>query len=137
MSPKVELVREWLTLADDDLRMAELAMKDAEPVCWAAAFHSQQAAEKTLKAFLAYHEFHVEKTHEIEFLLGLCKGFLPEIERFIEKGSVLTDYAVDSRYPAPRVEVTQQQAKEAIEIARSIYEFILKSLPDLEKLPQE
>lgn len=59
------------------------------------------------------------------------------MERFIEKGGVLTGYAVDSRYPAPHVDVTQQQAKEAIEIARSIYEFILKSLPDLEKLPQE
>jgi len=137
MSPKVELVREWLTLADDDLRIAELAMKDAEPVCWAGAFHCQQAAEKTLKAFLAYHEFHVEKTHDIEFLLGLCKRFLPEVEQFIEKGSALTDYAVDSRYPAPRAEVTQQQAKQAIEMARSIYEFILNALPDLEKLPQE
>jgi len=35
MSPKVELVvelvREWLMLADDDLRLAELAMKDSEP----------------------------------------------------------------------------------------------------------
>ena len=70
MSPKVELVREWLTLADDDLRIAELTMKDSEPVCWAAAFHCQQAAEKSLKAFLAYHERHVEKTHDIEFLLG-------------------------------------------------------------------
>lgn len=137
MSPKVELAREWLTLADDDLRIAELAMKDTDPVCWAAAFHSQQAVEKSLKAFLAYYERHVEKTHDIEFLLGLCKRILPEIERFIEKGSVLTDYAVDSRYPAPRVEVTPQQAKEAIEISRSIYEFILKSLPDLENLPQE
>jgi len=137
MSPKGELVKKWLMLADDDLRIAELAMKDSEPVCWAAAFHCQQAAEKSLKAFLAYHDHHVEKTHDIEFLLGLCKRFLPEMEGLIEKGSILTDYAVDSRYPAPRVEVTQQQAGEAIEIARSIYEFILKSLPDLENLPQE
>ncbi len=137
MSPKMELVREWLTLADDDLRLAELAMKDSEPVCWGAAFHCQQAAEKSLKAFLAYHEFHVEKTHDIEFLLGLCREILPEIERFIEKGSVLTGYAVDSRYPVPRVEVTEQQSKEAIQAARSIYEFILKSLPDLTKPPQE
>jgi len=131
MSPKVELVREWLTLADDDLRMAELTMKDPEPICWAAAFHCQQAAEKSLKAFLAYHDHHVEKTHDIEFLLGLSKGFLPEMEGFIEKGGILTDYAVDSRYPAPRVEVTQQQAREAIERARSIYEFILNALADL------
>lgn len=137
MNPKDELVREWLNLADDDLRIAELAMKDTEPVYWAATFHSQQAAEKTLKAFLAYHEFHVEKTHDIEFLLGLGKKILPEMEKLIEKGSVLTDYAVDSRYPAPRVEVTPQQANEAIEIARSIYEFIIKSLPDLTNLSQE
>lgn len=41
MNPRDELVREWLTLADDDLHMAELAMKDTEPVCWAIAFHSQ------------------------------------------------------------------------------------------------
>lgn len=137
MSPKVELVKKWLMLADDDLRIAELAMKDPEPICWAATFHCQQTAEKSLKAFLAYHDHHVEKTHDIEFLLGLCRRFLPEIEKLIDKGSTLTDYAVDSRYPAPRVEVTQLQAEEAIEIARSIYEFVLKSLPDLEKPLQE
>ena len=44
MSPKEELVKEWLTLADDDLRLAGLTMKDAEPVYWAPAFHCQQAA---------------------------------------------------------------------------------------------
>ena len=137
MSPKVELVREWLTLADDDLRIAELTMKDSEPVCWAAAFHCQQAAEKSLKAFLAYHERHVEKTHDIEFLLGLCMAIVPDIEKFIDAGGVLTTYAIESRYPAPRIEVNKLQAREAIETARSIYEFILKSLPDLEKLPQE
>jgi len=43
MSPKEELVKERLTLADDDLRLAGLTMKDTEPVYWAAAFHCQQA----------------------------------------------------------------------------------------------
>lgn len=133
MSPKEELAREWLTLADDDLRLAALAMKDFKPVCWAAAFHCQQAAEKSLKAFLAYHDCHVEKTHDIEFLLGLCKKILPEIERFIEPSRALTTYAIESRYPAPRLEVTEPQAKEAIETARGIYEFILNALPDLAK----
>lgn len=131
MSPKEELVKEWLTLADDDLRLAELAMKDSDPVCWGAAFHCQQAVEKSLKAFLAYHEQHVEKTHDIEFLLGLCAKILPEAGDLIDAGGKLSDYAVDSRYPAARFEITQQQAKQAIEAARSIYEFILKSLPEL------
>ena len=136
MSPKMELVREWLMLADDDLRIAEIAMRDAEPVCWGAAFHCQQAAEKSLKAFLAYYEYHVEKTHDIEFLLQLCTETLPEIEKFIEQGRVLNDYAVETRYPATNFEITKEQANQAIETARSIYEFILKSLPDLTKPPQ-
>jgi HEPN domain-containing protein len=43
----------------------------------------------------------------------------------------MSDYAVDSRYPAPRLEITKQKAEQAIETARSIYEFVLKSLPEL------
>ncbi len=34
-------------------------------------------------------------------------------------------------------EITKIKAEKAMETTRSIYEFILKSLPDLEKLPQE
>jgi len=112
-------------------------MKDAEPVYWAAAFHCQQAAEKSLKAFLAYNEYHVEKTHDIEFLVKLCMKFLPEIEQFIETGAALSEYAVDTRYPAAKFEITKIKAEKAIETARSIYEFVLKSLPDLTKLAQE
>ena len=137
MSPKEELVKQWLTLADDDLRLARLTMMDTEPVYWAAAFHCQQAAEKSLKAFLAYNEYHVEKTHDIEFLVKLCMKILPEMERFIESGAALSEYAVDTRYPTARFEITEIKAEKAIEAAHSIYEFILKSLPDLENLPQE
>ena len=137
MSPKEELVKEWLTLADDDLRLAGLTMKDTEPVYWAAAFHCQQAAEKSLKAFLAYNEYHVEKTHDIEFLVKLCMKILPEMEQFIETGAALSEYAVETRYPTAIFEITKIKAEKAVETAHSIYEFVLKSLPDLEKLPQE
>jgi len=87
--------------------------------------------EKSLKAFLAYHERHVEKTHDIEFLLGLCAKILPEAGDLIDAGGKLSDYAIESRYPAPRIEVNKLQATEAIETARGIYEFILNALPDL------
>ena len=137
MSPKEELVKEWLTLADDDLRLAGQTMKDIEPVYWAAAFHCQQAAEKSLKAFLAYNEYHVEKTHDIEFLVKLCMKFLPEMEQFIESGAALSEYAVETRYPAAIFEITKIKAEEAMETAHSIYEFVLKSLPDLAEPPQE
>ena len=131
MSPKEELVKKWLILADDNLKLAEMTMKDTEPVYWAAAFHCQQAAERSLKAFLAYNEYHVEKTHDIEFLVKLCLKFLPEMEQFIEVSAVLSEYAVETRYPMSRFEITRVKAKEAMEIARSIYEFVLKSIPEL------
>ncbi|MFZ2145840.1 MAG: HEPN domain-containing protein [Sedimentisphaerales bacterium] len=137
MSPKEELVREWLTLADDDLRLADLTMKDTEPVYWAAAFHCQQAAEKSLKAFLAYNEYHVEKTHDIEFLIKLCMKILPEMEQFIEGGAALSEYAVAPRYPTAKFEITKIKAEKAMETAHSIFEFVLNALPDLSKLTQE
>ena len=135
MSPKEELVKEWLRLADDDLRLAGLTMKDDEPVYWAAAFHCQQAAEKSLKAFLAYNEYHVEKTHDIEFLVKLCMKILPEMEQFIETGAVLSEYAVDPRYPVAKFEITKTKAEKAMETARKIFEFVIDALPNLEKLP--
>jgi HEPN domain-containing protein len=131
MSPKEELVREWLKLADDDLSIAEVIMQTESPVFWAIAFHCQQAAEKSLKAFLAYNEFHVKKTPDIEFLIKLSTQFQPEAEQFMAAGAILTDYAIDSRYPAPKFEITRDKADEAIEIARNIFEYILKALPDL------
>ncbi len=48
MEPKLEMTRQWIMRADDDLRLAELIMSDSEPVYWGAAFHCQQAAEKVL-----------------------------------------------------------------------------------------
>ncbi|MCH7556000.1 MAG: HEPN domain-containing protein [Planctomycetes bacterium] len=79
----------------------------------------------------------MEKTHDIEFLVKLCMKILPEMEQFIETGAALSEYAVETRYPAAIFEITKIKAEKAAETARSIYEFVLKSLPDLEKLPQE
>ena len=130
MSPKEELVKEWLKLADDDLEIASMIMQSEDPAFWASAFHPQQAAEKSLKAFLAFNEYHVEKTHEIEFLIKLSMQIQPEIEKLLIAGEELSDYAVDSRYPAPKFEITRKKAEKALETARNIYEFILNALPD-------
>ena len=43
MPPEDELVAQWLARADDDLRLAELALGADPPVCWGATFHAQQA----------------------------------------------------------------------------------------------
>jgi len=137
MEPKLEMTKQWIMRADDDLRLAELIMSDSEPVYWAAAFHAQQCAEKALKGLLTFHDVRAGKTHDISNLLKLSVSALPDLEQFKDRAGVLTTYAVDSRYPVPHGDVSKEDAAKAIGTARSIYEFILNALPDFSKPPQE
>jgi len=49
-----DLARQWLRKAGRDMRKADLAIGAPDALWDIAAFHSQQAAEKALKAFLAW-----------------------------------------------------------------------------------
>ena len=129
MHPERELLLEWLARADDDLRMAELALGDTPPVCWGAAFHAQQAAEKLLKALLTFHQAEFEKVHNIDYLVDLCARVEPQVETLRPTATKLTDFAVEPRYPFPRREPTLAEAQEAIAIARAVREFVLANLP--------
>jgi len=137
MDPKAELAKQFLMRSDDDLQISETIMDESEPIYWAVAFHAQQCAEKALKGLLTFHDIRAGKTHDIGGLLKLGLPVLPGLEKFAERASTLTAYAVDSRYPVQYGDVTKKEAIKALETARSIYEFILKSLPNLEKPPQE
>lgn len=133
MDPKLEMTRQWIMRADDDLRLAELIMSDSEPVYWAVAFHAQQCAEKALKGLLTFHDVRAGKTHDIGNLLKLSVSVLGDLEQFKDRAGVLTTYAVDSRYPVPHGDISKEEAAKAIGTARSIYEFILNALPNLDE----
>jgi len=127
--PEREILLEWLGRADDDIRMAELALGDTPPVCWGAAFHAQQAAEKLLKALLTCHRVEFAKVHSIDYLVDLCARVEPEVETLRATATKLTDFAVEPRYPFPRREPTLAEAQEAITITRAVREFVLAKLP--------
>ena len=129
MPPEDELVSQWLSRADDDLRLADLALGASPPVCWGAAFHAQQAVEKLLKALLTSHRVEFEKVHSIDYLLDLCVGIEPEADRLRSTATKLTDFAVEPRYPFPRAEPTEAEAREAIDTARQARRFVRDRLP--------
>jgi HEPN domain-containing protein len=56
--------KSWLARAADDLEAAERLLK-APALFGAAVFHCQQAAEKALKGFLAWHDTPFRKTHDL------------------------------------------------------------------------
>ena len=47
---------EWIALAKSDLRRVEILLTASPADIKGALFHSQQAAEKGLKAFLTWHD---------------------------------------------------------------------------------
>jgi len=66
------------------------------------------------------------KTHNLEYLLELC---VKEDDEFkgIEVGN-LSFYAVEVRYPDEFYTPSIEEAKECLEIARKVREFVMKKL---------
>jgi HEPN domain-containing protein len=64
------ITEEWLKKAREDLDVV-LEIISREHLTGMAAFHSQQAVEKTLKGVIEEFEIGFMKTHNLERLLGV------------------------------------------------------------------
>jgi HEPN domain-containing protein len=71
MSTEADLARGWLVKAASDLGTARLVV-DGDGPYDTACFHAQQAREKSLKGFLAFHRQPIPRTHDLEDLQQLC-----------------------------------------------------------------
>ncbi len=92
--------REWLDKADGDYATAarEQAVED-NPNHDAVCFHSQQAAEKYLKARLVEAGAAFPRTHDLEVLLSLAVVHEPAWESLRADIRALTSMGVEVRYP--------------------------------------
>jgi HEPN domain-containing protein len=123
-----DLVNKWIMRADKDLLSAEREFSFENPVTETVCFHCQQAAEKYLKAFLVYHQIYFTKTHKIIDLLELCATVDASFKDELRDADNLTDYAVEIRYPDVGLEPKLEEAKESLEIAKKVKEFVLKRI---------
>jgi HEPN domain-containing protein len=123
-------VREWLARARTDLRAAHMLVSGASPALSVACFLCQQAAEKSLKAFLAWEQTAFRKTHVIEELVRTCAALDASFTSLLPAGAVLTPYATEFRYPGGRAEPTGTEADEAIRLAEQTLDFVLARLPE-------
>jgi len=118
----------WLIKADNDLRSAHNDLSDVRPITDTACFHAQQCAEKCLKAFLAYVDEHIEKTHSLTRLVNVCCRYDEEFVEFRELLAGLTRYAVASRYLENWREIPVEEAEEAVVNAEKVMEFVKNKL---------
>jgi HEPN domain-containing protein len=121
----------WMVKAWRDLETARRAATGEPPFYDIAVYHCQQAAEKAVKAFLAHHGKPYEQTHDIEVLVDLACEIDSTFSTLTDAGDALTPYATRFRYPNATFAVEPQPAEydEALQNARSVYEFVLNLLP--------
>jgi len=132
MDPDPVLVsntREWLVRAREDLANAQHDLAATPPFVRDALFHCQQVVEKSMKAFLTWHDSAFRKTHNLEELGELCTRIDGSLATAVEDVTPLTDYAARFRYPGAPWEPTLQEAQESIELARTFGHTILQRLP--------
>jgi HEPN domain-containing protein len=83
--------------AEDDLASARVLVEAGHLTN--ALFFCQQAAEKSLKAFLTWHQQPFQRTHDLELLARKCCEVDPALSACLAEADTLTDYASKLRYP--------------------------------------
>lgn len=127
--------KEWFRKAEHELMFLETAPFDVEdPPTDTACRLAHKAAEFSLKAYLVLNKQKIEKTHQLSDVLDLCISINQDhsFESLREDCIHLTKYKVDMTYPGnvPE-EIEVAEAKIAIEKARRIKNFVLKTAKEL------
>ena len=121
--------REWLRRAKEDLDAAALVLTVPSPLIRTALFHSQQAVEKAMKAFLTWHDAAFREVHNLEELGESCIRLDSTLASSVTRVTVLTKYAVRFRYPGAPYEPDVEEAQESLGLAQEFVEVVLAKLP--------
>jgi len=117
---------DWLRHARSDLELAKVKRpKDVmfEELC----FHTQKAAEKSLKSVLIYNKMPINKTHNLRTLVDMMPESI-SIPEYLDEAAGLTDFAVIARYPGESEPVDFQEYKDSIKSAQKVFDWSRKQI---------
>jgi len=127
---RVAEVRSWFSRAESDLRAAEVSRSAEPPLLDVVVFHAQQAAEKSMKGFLCWHDRPFRKTHNLIEIGEACAAILSALEPLLRRAAHLSEYAWRYRYPGEPEEPTSAEADEALTLAHEVHRTMLDQLPE-------
>ena len=121
------LTQEWVDKAEGNWLVAgrELRVRNS-PNYDAACFHTQQCAEKYLKAQLQEESIAIPKIHNLGALLDLLLITHPLWGAMRPALVTLTFYAVSFRYPGDSAD--KEEARQAVKLCRTVRESVRLSL---------
>ncbi len=122
----LDLAKEWLRYAKSDLNTAKHMFNDVNPKeTEISCYHSQQCAEKSLKAYLIVKEIDHPFIHDLVELIKLCADQETSFSTIQPYCVSLNPYSVQVRYPN-ELAVDDSMAGQAIDYAEKIFEFCEK-----------
>jgi len=128
---KRDLVRAWLIKSRNDLDTARQISALPGGHLDAAIYHCQQATEKALKGFLAFHDHGLERTHDLKRLVHIAAADDRSFSQWTDAAIILTPYATAYRYPGESavLEPSREEFDEALKLATSLVTFVGSLLP--------
>lgn len=118
----------WLRKAESDLDSARVLLERG--LADTGVYHCQQAAEKALKAYLAWRETPLVKVHDLTALVKQCVPLDASFDSLMELAELLTPYATAFRYPGDLLIPDPVDAQEALQSAEQVLAFVLSTLPE-------
>jgi HEPN domain-containing protein len=126
MTATEEFILDWMKKAEHDLKSAKIIFSSGEEIYDSVCFHSQQLAEKALKALFTARNIEFPKTHNLLLLSNLLLD--ADVLKLNEDLESLTKYAVESRYPGDYVEPEHEEAQIALDTATEVYNLVKQKL---------
>jgi HEPN domain-containing protein len=112
---------EWLKRAKSCLTRSKIGSAEPYVMREDLCYDAEQAVEKALKAFCISKGVKFPKTHDIGYLLDLLTNEKIKYPSEFDEARILTDYAVETRYPGDYDPVTESEYKKARDIAEKVY----------------
>ena len=123
--------RQWLLFAEDDLKAAKRMLYDKEIILGPALYHTQQCAEKALKAYLVFKDQPLRRIHDLVELVHLCADFDQDFTLLLPDAADLNPYVSRARYPDSYYSMPDVSIAEAnIQQAAKILGFVKNKIED-------
>ena len=126
----INIVNLWLKKAQNDLDSAKILGSGRNKILDTAIYHCQQAAEKSIKAFLIHSRIDFIKTHDLVYLVKLAMGKETDLIFLLDYAVLLTPYSVEFRYPDDTLEPDIEEFRAALEAASEFLETIKNTIDD-------
>lgn len=132
-NPRLEEWLQWMQYAKNDLAAATilLAHEDVEALTVSVCYHCEQAIEKSLKAYLVRAGGDLRKSHDLALLNQLCMQCDSDFPDLTATITLLTDYAVNRKYPGDYPPPSAEEATMALQIAESTCQIVFEKVQKL------